>query len=379
MSIPPFYFAAFRLPEPRTIEVGAFGIFEFDPGDYVYVGRASRGLDARLARHQRRDDKTLRWHVDYVRDRARWLRAHVVDAGGECELADRIAALPGASRPIEGFGASDCRCDGHLIRLDDLRAVRVDLPGVLWPGDGVRARFVERPNRFVVRAELDVDREITDLVEADDGDVVEAYLPNTSRLGELVTEGRPILLEPSDDPERSTDFTVRRFWDDTWVSVEATRAEEAVEDWMQRRGELPELGPVESWERQVERAGHRFDFHLSHPDGDKTWLEVKSLSRAESGAAHLSKTPSSRADAHLETLGDFAESGERAALIFVLQRDDVEMLEVGGDADPGWIESVRRAADRGVDVLASRTRVTPSNLWIEEKLPLRDVRASSNR
>ena len=377
--MPPFYLAAFHIPESQTIEVGAFGTFAFEPGDYVYIGRASRGFDARLARHQRLDDKTLRWHVDYVRDRARWLRAHVVDAEGECELADTVADLSGADRPIEGFGASDCQCDGHLVRLDDLRAVQDQLPGVLWPGDGLRARFVERPNRFVVRAKLEVPETIEPLVEGNDGDVVDAYLPNTSRLGELLTEGRPMLLEPADDPERATDYTVRRFWDGTWVSVEARRAEDAIDDWMQWRDQLPEIGSIESWKRQVERSGHRFDFWVAHPDGDKTWLEVKSLSRAESGVAHLSKTPSSRADAHLETLGDFVASGECAALVFVLQRDDVEALEAGGDADPGWIESVRRAADRGVDVLAVRTRVTPSNLWIEEKLPLRDVRASFSR
>jgi sugar fermentation stimulation protein A len=109
------YIAVFHLPVGRRIRVGRLGRVSFPPGVYLYVGSAQRNLGARLARHARRV-KPLRWHVDYLSTKAQMLGAIVVPGGrdGECRLAAELArAYP---RAAAGFGASDCRCGGHLFR-----------------------------------------------------------------------------------------------------------------------------------------------------------------------------------------------------------------------------------------------------------------------
>ena len=111
------YVVATWVPRRLEITVGALGPVTFERGWYAYVGSARRGRDARVARHLRRE-KPLRWHADYlfaaVPPRLAWL----VDGPlTECELAGVLAAQPGASRPVRRFGAGDCRCPGHLIRL----------------------------------------------------------------------------------------------------------------------------------------------------------------------------------------------------------------------------------------------------------------------
>lgn len=359
----PHYLALLHVPAERTVEVGALGTYDVPPGDYAYVGRAKTGYDARLARHRRTDDKAIRWHVDYLREASRWVEARTPDAASECALVDRLAAREGARRFIEGFGASDCNCRGHLVKLGD----SVDsLPGDLWAGDGIEAAFVDRPNRFVMRVGLP------------DGSTARAFLPNTSRLTELLDPGRPVLLSPADDPSRKTDYTVTRIWDGAWVSLEATRAETMIEDFLERRGGLPGLGPAADWETQIERADHRFDFRLHDDDGRDVWLEVKSLSRNFDGTAVLSGTPSKRAVAHLDTLAQFAESGERAAVAFVLQHGGARRLLVGdpgldASIDADWIDAVRRARDSGVDILAYGCRITPSNSWIVRRVSVEDI------
>ena len=363
MSDDPHYIAAVNLPTRERIEVGALGEYTFPAGDYAYVGRAKRGFDARLARHRRLDDKTIRWHFDYLRAAGRWIEARTPHAESECTLADRLADRAGAERFVDGFGASDCRCGGHLVRFEG----EAQLPGELWRGDGVEGRFLERPNRFVVHVELD------------DGREVRAYLPNTSRLTELLEPGRTMLLEPADDESRSTDYTVRRIDDGRWVSVEATGAETVVEQEMANTGRLPGLGPVEEWRSQVTHHEHRFDFLLTRPDGSETWLEVKSLSRCFDGDAILSGTPSRRGVDHLDTLGEMAEAGLETALVFVLQRPDPERLLLGegpdgADVDADWLSAVRRARRRDVDILAHRCRITPTNAWIEGRIPVVDDR-----
>lgn len=84
------------------------------PGIYVYVGSAQRNLLPRLRRHACRH-KTQHWHIDYLTTRGSVLGAWVMEAdkSAECTWAKALAA----SYPlaIPRFGASDCRCAGHLF------------------------------------------------------------------------------------------------------------------------------------------------------------------------------------------------------------------------------------------------------------------------
>jgi len=108
------YIAVFRMPRTRWIRVGARGRFRFAAGVYLYVGTAQRGLDARIERHGRKD-KPLRWHVDYLSAEAEMVGAVCVPAPRhrECEIARELAGR--YVRCVPGFGASDCRCGGHLF------------------------------------------------------------------------------------------------------------------------------------------------------------------------------------------------------------------------------------------------------------------------
>ena len=130
------YVVATWVPRRTTVSVGSLGEVGFARGWYAYVGSARRGRDARVARHLRAE-KAVRWHADHLFARFPGRRAWLVDGElSECELADALARqvaggdpcgrprpvrpgqrTPAASRPPR-FGASDCRCAGHLLRLD---------------------------------------------------------------------------------------------------------------------------------------------------------------------------------------------------------------------------------------------------------------------
>jgi len=108
------YIAVFRLPLRQPIQVGRLGQFLFEPGFYFYVGSAQRNLSSRLARHARRR-KPLHWHIDYLSCRATMIGAMIVPGPRrrECELAQELSAR--FELAVPRFGASDCRCPGHLF------------------------------------------------------------------------------------------------------------------------------------------------------------------------------------------------------------------------------------------------------------------------
>jgi len=104
-----------EVAQPLRCAVGRLGELDFPAGRYVYSGSAKRGLEARIARHLRRQ-KRLRWHIDYLLDAPGVRVIGVVRSRrGECALnrATRGRVL------AAGFGASDCRagCGAHLKYL----------------------------------------------------------------------------------------------------------------------------------------------------------------------------------------------------------------------------------------------------------------------
>jgi sugar fermentation stimulation protein A len=109
------YVIELDLAQSLTTQVGALGTLSFAGGLYWYVGSAMRGLPHRIARHTRRS-KTHRWHIDALSIRATVARAWVLPARKEleCRLARSLAET---EIVVPRFGASDCRCAGHLFRL----------------------------------------------------------------------------------------------------------------------------------------------------------------------------------------------------------------------------------------------------------------------
>ena len=116
------YCLCISLRRELELDIGALGMIRFDPGQYVYVGSALNGLEARVRRHlrtSRGDYRATHWHIDYL------LREPEAEIGGvyvllsdlreECRIAREIMKL-GAS--VKGFGCSDCRCESHLFRVD---------------------------------------------------------------------------------------------------------------------------------------------------------------------------------------------------------------------------------------------------------------------
>jgi len=115
MSAAISYQLSIDVRSPLRIRVGRLGDFLFPAGRYVYTGSAKRNLEARIARHLRKE-KTLRWHIDWLLS-APGVKVVAVkrSVAGECALNQSVAG----KLVVPGFGASDCRngCGSHLRYL----------------------------------------------------------------------------------------------------------------------------------------------------------------------------------------------------------------------------------------------------------------------
>ncbi|NNG01060.1 MAG: GIY-YIG nuclease family protein [Desulfobacteraceae bacterium] len=112
------YALILRLPRKTVITIGKLGKIGFSGGWYAYVGSAfgPGGLRARISRHYRRE-KTLHWHIDYLREKSEVTEAWITtdDQRLEHRWAGILAAGPFSGTPVRKFGSSDCRCISHLF------------------------------------------------------------------------------------------------------------------------------------------------------------------------------------------------------------------------------------------------------------------------
>lgn len=113
------YLVFFELKERKSIEIGALEEIKFDPGVYVYIGSAMNSLESRVQRHASGSKENTHWHIDYFSAEAEPLgfAAFTVDSDWECILSK---AADQECTSIDGFGSSDCSCDAHLYRIDNL-------------------------------------------------------------------------------------------------------------------------------------------------------------------------------------------------------------------------------------------------------------------
>ncbi|HEX3048057.1 MAG TPA: GIY-YIG nuclease family protein [Bacillota bacterium] len=130
-TLPGTYALILEAKESGIIGIGKLGPLAIEPGFYVYTGSAfgPGGLRARL-RHHLNPDSKIHWHIDYLRRATEIveIRYWVGPKRLEHKVAKTFRAIPGAVVPLARFGASDCKCEAHLVYYKGKPHDRISFP-----------------------------------------------------------------------------------------------------------------------------------------------------------------------------------------------------------------------------------------------------------
>lgn len=218
----------------------------------------------------------------------------------------------------------------------------------------VAGRFVKRLNRFRVTVTIE-------------DAIVDAHLPNSGRLTELLTTGRRCWLEPIDRPHRKTDYDLKLVkYAGVLVSVDARLPNPLFAEAL-KRGQLSPFQGHRGVDREVSLGGSRVDFRLTMPEG-VLWIETKSITLVEGGIALFPDAPTTRGTRHVRELAQVVSEGDRAAIVFIIQRPDARRFAPHDHADPTFGKTLRLAADAGVKVYAWTCRVSKQAITIAERV-----------
>lgn len=232
-----------------------------------------------------------------------------------------------------------------------------------WPGRLEQASFVRRDNRF--RAWV-----------RQEGELISAHVPNSGRLGELLTPDAPVWIRRHNRSERKTaSDLVMVAYAGVLVSIDARLPNNLLAEALVSHS-LPQLAGYDKVTPEVTVGSSRLDFLLSDgrgsENGKRCWLETKSVTLVEEGTALFPDAPTERGLRHLRDLMALQQQhGDRVAVVFVVQRPDAAVFAPHPTAHPAFSTALREASLAGVEVYAWRCRVDLAGVALAEPVAVR--------
>jgi sugar fermentation stimulation protein A len=222
-----------------------------------------------------------------------------------------------------------------------------------------RGTLVARYKRFFADVALDDGREIT------------AHCPNPGAMLGLNTPGLRAWVSRSDDPKRKLAHTLELVEaDGGLVGINTMHPNRLVAEAL-AADHFPELIGYASHRREVRYGENsRVDFLLEAPGRAPCWLEVKNCHLMRSaGLAEFPDCVAARSSKHLRELEAMAAQGERAVVLFVVQRTDCRSFSACRDLDPAFATALEQAADAGVEVLVYACDMALDGVSLADRMP----------
>ena len=206
-------------------------------------------------------------------------------------------------------------------------------------------------------------------VTLETGETVRAHCPNPGAMTGLKDAGLRVWLERNDDPSKKLDYGWRlvELPEGGMACIDTSVANRVV-------GEALAAGAVPGLEGAVRAevaygTGSRVDFVV---EGEgRAFVEVKSVTLRRTGElAEFPDTVTARGARHLRELAEVARGGDRAVLLYLVQRTDCARVGVAADIDPAYATAFEEARAAGVEVMAHGAVIGPEGITLGPALPV---------
>ena len=222
------------------------------------------------------------------------------------------------------------------------------------PDTPLPATLIERPNRFLGIVELN-------------GEKVQAFIPNPGRMHELMVPGTRVYVIPKKGDHRKTKFDLTLMeYSNTLVSIDSR-----LPNYMLKESINNGLDEFKGFHvERTEPTFHDSRLDLKLTDGtNQILLEAKSCTLVEDGIALFPDAPTKRGARHMNTLVKALEHG-RAAVCFVIQRNDAREWRPNEKMDPEFARALRNAVENGVEAYAYTCDINLETVSILKRVPI---------
>ncbi len=224
-------------------------------------------------------------------------------------------------------------------------------------------------------------------VTTEAGEKITVHCPNSGSMAGLTEEGNPVRYSGPHAPTRKYPFTLEQIQitrpdgEKVWVGVNTAlpnyMTKEAIEN-----GIIPGLEAYRKVRTEVKLNDHtRIDLFLEEDGLPPCWVEVKNVtlvlpdpkvkaSLNEGDIAAFPDAVTTRGAKHLRELAERVQQGERAVMVYTIQRSDGKRFTPAVAFDPDYAKEWQRARDAGVEMIPMLTKVTQSGVELVRSLPI---------
>ena len=208
-----------------------------------------------------------------------------------------------------------------------------------------KAKFIERPNRFIARVFVDGKEEIV-------------HVKNTGRCKELLVPGCEVWLTAPGTPNRKTKYDLVAVKKSTGVlfNIDSQAPNKVALEWLKTQ-DYDKVIPEYTY------GNSRIDFYMEKGK-DKYLMEVKGCTLEVDGVGYFPDAPTERGVKHLRELAGAAGAGYKAMLAFVIQMDGVEEVRPNISTHKEFGIALEEAKAAGVKVVFLKCHVEPDELFI---------------
>jgi sugar fermentation stimulation protein A len=227
-----------------------------------------------------------------------------------------------------------------------------------FPAPLIPATLVKRYKRFLADVVLP------------DGTTITAHVANPGAMTGLAAPGARVWLSKSDKPGRKLPYSWELIEVDLGGGLELVGVNTAHPNPLAgaaiATSLIPELAGYDNIRREVKYGKNsRVDFLLEGIGRPPCYVEIKNVHLMRvPGLAEFPDARTERGAKHLDELGDMAEQGHRAVMLFLIQIGSSTRFKLARDIDPKYGAAYDRARSRGVEAMAWKCAITREGIEV---------------
>lgn len=205
-----------------------------------------------------------------------------------------------------------------------------------------------------------------------DGSEITVHTPNTGSMRGCAEPDSTVYLRDTQNPKRKYlwSWEMSTASSGALVGVSTALANALVEEAIVA-GLVGDLADYARRKAEVKYGENsRIDWLLSDNNKPDCFVEVKNVTLAEGEMALFPDAVTTRGAKHLQELMAMVAAGSRAAMVYCIQRGDVEAFKPADAIDAKYGQLLREAAANGVEIYALAAEVLPSGVTLNRNVPV---------
>ena len=219
----------------------------------------------------------------------------------------------------------------------------------------IKAVFIDRPNRFIARCE------INEQVET-------VHVKNTGRCKELLIPGTTVFLEKFNAQTRKTNYDlISVIKGNRIINIDSQAPNKIFLEWAKSGKFLPDILLIKPEYRFL---NSRFDFYIETPF-KKIFIEIKGATLENNGVVMFPDAPTQRGLKHISELIEVKKKGYEAYIIFVIQMENAKYFMPNYITHKAFADKLKECDDNGVNGAAFDTIVTEKSIVLNNEVEVR--------